>query len=300
MSLERSVEISAVVRKDFFLTFVTPMVMHGKNPTQVAEFRIPSVKGIWRYWWRTLQDEANSILLLEKEETWFGGTTRQKQKSPVSLILQQPLTGNKPENVLPHKSSSFRPKSIGSNQKVVVTVQTFRNDQERFETYDLYFQYMLHLAGMGQRARRGFGSCQWEGHKWENRGMFVTSLKQILEKLGAAQQFEFSISGDGVLKRKKSATTSHPVLSAVWIGEGKATPHEVLKMFGEASHRANRFGNLGSVKQRFASPLWCTVRKIGDLYYPIVTEVQAKDERYSNFKYERDRAEFLRVVGVRV
>ncbi|WP_044895088.1 type III-B CRISPR module RAMP protein Cmr1 [Bacillus alveayuensis] len=299
MSIARSAEISAVVRKEFFLTFVTPMVMHGAKPKEMAEFRIPSVKGILRYWWRTLQDEPRSTVLREKEEMWFGGTTK-KQKSPVSFILKQPVTGNRPENVLPHKSSPFRPKSIDANTTAVITMQTLRKHDEHFELYHLYFQYMMHLAGMGQRARRGFGACQWEEHKWENKEMFAASLKQILEQLGVAEPFAFFNSGDGVLKRKKPATTPHPVLSAVWIGEGKAAPHEVLKRFGEASHRANRFGNLGSVKPRFASPLWCTVRKIGDLYYPIVTEVQTKDERYKNGKYERDRAEFLRVVGVRI
>ncbi|MDE3840931.1 type III-B CRISPR module RAMP protein Cmr1 [Bacillus methanolicus] len=300
MSRDLSIHASAVVQKDFSLTFVTPMVMHGANPSKTAEFRIPSVKGIFRYWWRTLQDETNSTLLLEKEEACFGGTIRQKLKSPVSLILQQPLTGIKPENVLPHKSSSFRPKSMDVNKKVEVTVKTLRKHQEQFDTYDLYFQYMLHLAGMGQRARRGFGACQWDEHQWEKVDEFAHTLKEVLKKLSVHDQFDFSLYENCILKRKKKANTSHPVLSAVWIGQGKETHQEVLRMFGEASHKANRFGNLGSAKPRFASPLWCTVRKIGDLYYPIVTEVQAKDERYTNAKYERDRAEFLRVVGVSV
>ncbi|KZN97407.1 MULTISPECIES: type III-B CRISPR module RAMP protein Cmr1 [Aeribacillus] len=299
MSRDLSIHASAVVQKNFSFTFVTPMVMHGAKRKEIAEFRIPSVRGILRYWWRTLQDETSPEFLLEKEEAIFGGTTNQ-QKSRVSFILQQPITGYKSENVLPHKTSPVSLKSIEANKTAIITMQTLHKHNEHFKLYDLYFQYILHLAGMGQRARRGFGACQWEEHKWGNKEMFTASLKQILEQLGVAQKFEFSISGDGMLKRKKSATTPHPVLSAVWIGEGKSTPHEVLKMFGEASHRANRYGNLGSVKERFASPLWCTVRKIGDLYYPIVTEVQAKDERYTNSKYERDRAEFLRVIGVSV
>jgi CRISPR-associated protein Cmr1 len=300
MSRDLSIHASAVVQKDFSLTFVTPMVMHGANPTQVAEFRIPSVKGILRYWWRTLQDETNPTLLLEKEETWFGGATRQKQKSPVSLMLQQPLTGNKPENVLPHKSSAFRPKSIDANKKVVITMQTLRNHQERFNTYDWYFQYMLHLAGMGQRARRGFGACQWDGHQWGNVDEFAHTLEEVLKKLDVHDRFAFSFNGSCILKRKKKANTSHPVLSAVWIGKGKENYQEVLKMFGEASHKANRFGNLGSVKPRFASPLWCTVRKIGELYYPVITEVQAREDTYTNYKYEKDRVQFLNIVGVRI
>jgi CRISPR-associated protein Cmr1 len=292
---------SAIVETMYKLKLITPMAMHGANAKEKAEFRISSLRGVWRYWWRTLQEEKNHASLLEQEEEWFGGTQVKKQKSPVSLLLPRPLSGSKVESVLPHRTkSSFAVKTISAGQETAVIMRALRRHEQLLETYELYFQYMLHLAGMGQRARRGFGAVQWEEHRWKTVADFAASLQDVLIRLGQSERFQFADSGC-IVKLKGEVHTYHPVLSAVWVGEGQKTPQEVLKCFGEASHRANRYGRLGAVRpKRFASPLWCTVRKIGDLYYPIITEVEADSSVYKQPQYQRERDSFLEIVGVRV
>jgi CRISPR-associated protein Cmr1 len=292
--------VSAIIEKEYSLTLVTPMAMHGANAKEKAEFRISSLRGVWRYWWRTLQEEKNHEALLKQEEEWFGGTQVKKQKSPVSLLLPRPLSGSKGESVLPHRTKSFAVKTIPAGQETAIVMRALRRHKPLLETYELYFQYMLHLAGMGQRARRGFGAVQWEGHHWETVADFAASLQDVLTRLGQNERFQFSDNGC-IVKRKEEVHTSHPILSAVWVGEGRKTPQEVLKRFGVASHEANRYGRLGAVRpKRFASPLWCTVRKIGDLYYPIVTEVKADSSTYKQPQYQQDRDSFLEKVGVKV
>ncbi|MBE2925996.1 type III-B CRISPR module RAMP protein Cmr1 [Anoxybacillus flavithermus] len=290
---------SAICKRSYDMELITPLAMHGANPKQQAEFRIASWRGVLRYWWRTLQEENNNETLLKKEETLFGGTMINKQKSPVAFVLEKKMVSAKKENVLPHKQGTAVP-AIPSGCSVTITMQARNRHEQLVHTYDLYVQYMLHLAGMGQRARRGFGAMQWAEHQWESVAQFSHSLQQILQQLRVSDAFTFSHEGC-VVKRKRDVKTSYPVLSAVWVGKGEKSPQSILVKFGKASHEANGRGDLGRVRpKKWASPLWCTVRKMGDLYYPIITEVKVNDERYTNKNYERQRDEFLKIVGVKL
>ena len=47
------------------LKTITPLLMHGANPREMAESRETSFKGVIRYWWRVLQ--LNSSELLQEE-----------------------------------------------------------------------------------------------------------------------------------------------------------------------------------------------------------------------------------------
>ncbi|WP_077614756.1 type III-B CRISPR module RAMP protein Cmr1 [Caenibacillus caldisaponilyticus] len=297
---------SAVVRQHYSLDLVTSMAMHGASPRKVAEFRIPSLKGLLRYWWRTLQDEPQPSELLKKEEDMFGGTLNPR-KSPVTFFIMERYEETAKVNILPHKPRSEKVPlvpAISKGNHISLIMQTLRTNADQLKAYDSYFQYMLHLTGMGQRARRGFGACQLAEHEWTEVSSFAQSLKNILEKLKVAERFEFMPDKFCILKRKHPPASKHPVIHSVWIGKGMDTADEVVQAFGKASHHANRNGHLGSAgmgnQKRFASPLWCTVRRIGNLYYPIVTEVAAADERYQGPSYEHDRTMFLKSVGVSV
>ncbi|WP_223249753.1 type III-B CRISPR module RAMP protein Cmr1 [Anoxybacillus ayderensis] len=213
---------SAICKRSYVMEVITPLAMHGANPKQQAEFRIASWRGVLRYWWRTLQEEYGNETLLENEEALFGGTMIKKQKSPISFVLEKEIVSSKKENVLPHKQGTNVP-AIPSGCSVAVTMQARNRYEQYVQTHDLYVQYMLHLAGMGQRARRGFGAMQWENHKWESVADFSHSLQDILRQLRVSESFTFSTEGC-VLKRKRNVKTRYPVLSAVWVGKGERSP----------------------------------------------------------------------------
>lgn len=308
MELVLPEKVTALIRKEYSLNLISPMAMHGADPRGNAEFRPASLKGILRYWWRSLQLESNHSKLLASEVLLFGGIeTENKRKSPVSIMILEPIRGENSENLLPHRPKSNndpkrRPvysKTIDKNSRITLYIQTLKGNKDTLTIYENYMNYMLHLTGMGQRSRRGFGACQWEEHKWETPGQFAQSLKNVLTTLHVEQQFSWNNDGPILLKRKSSVHVNHPVLEAVYIGAGKDSVQEVLKMIGKASHIGNPNGNLGSAKRRWASPLWCTIRKIGFYYYPIITEMVTDGGGIKNIaRYEHDRNTFLQKVGV--
>lgn len=73
---------------DVQIKFVTPAFIGGSENRNISEFRIASLKGLLRFWWRVFQDEPNEKSLYEKEKNIFGDTTC---KSSFSIILKQPL-----------------------------------------------------------------------------------------------------------------------------------------------------------------------------------------------------------------
>ena len=48
---------SAIETEGFTLETLTPLFMHGNRRN--LEVRVPSIKGVLRYWWRTLQDSPS-------------------------------------------------------------------------------------------------------------------------------------------------------------------------------------------------------------------------------------------------
>lgn len=301
MNLVRYENGSAICAASYTLNLVTPMAVHGANNKQTAQFRISSLKGIVRYWWRTLQFEKEKQAMLKEEESLFGGTNVGR-KSPVTFFMDQPVTSTVRRSVLPHKNTVKVP-IIGENRSITFTMAVAQHRLEVLEEYKKYVNYTLLLASIGQRARRGFGSVQWQEHRHASIDEYKTALYSALDDLHVTYDRKSGQScllqtGTAGLPTKKMS--KHPTLAAVWSGVQEKNALEVLKKIGHASHIANRYGRLGSAKGgRFASPLWCTVRKMGDRYYPIVSELQSQSIHPWQ-QYERDRNEFLRVLGVDV
>src|SRR5690606_35270971 len=159
--------------------------------------------------------------------------------------------------------------------------------------------YLFHLAGMGQRARRGFGAVQWTEHRWGSVKQFAESLRTVLDRIGVAGEYDWNMSGPCLLKKKTNVAASHPVLYTVYIGKPAESVSEILKRIGQASHVGNAEGSLGRAKNgRKASPLWCTVRKIGGQYYPVITEVRTGRKDDVAGTYEENKKIFLEQLGV--
>ena len=78
---------------------VTPCFLGGANHEEEAELRLPSIKGVLRFWWRALnysqiakgaQKKNNGIIasLWEKEGKLFGTSDSDKDKGQSSLIMR--------------------------------------------------------------------------------------------------------------------------------------------------------------------------------------------------------------------
>lgn len=288
---------SAIDTKQYDVTFVTPVGIHGVDSKKTAEFRASSLKGIYRYWWRTLQTDSKS--LLAQEEAYFGGTSVMKRKSPVTITVKKVLsytvvsTNARPHNTEGREKKAIMP-ALQQNQNATIELRAKKN--QLHDSYIHYWEYVLHVGSFGQRARRGFGSCQW--HTWDSVNEYVASLKNVLQQLGVADAFEWSSSAR-IVKRRRPERVDHPIVENIYIGAPKKTADEVTYAIGVATHEANGDGTLGSAKQRWGSPLHCTVRKIGEQYYPIVTEVTPPKAKQGK-RYEEKRRVFLAQLGVQL
>ncbi|OCS91024.1 type III-B CRISPR module RAMP protein Cmr1 [Caryophanon latum] len=285
---------SAIDVKSYDVTFVTPIAVHGVDSKNTAEFRASSLKGIYRYWWRTLQTDSKN--LLAREEAYFGGTSVNKRKSPVTIVVKKAPSYNVVRtNVRPHNTEKrVMIPTLQKGQQATIELRAKKGQLD--DSYIHYWEYVLHVGNFGQRARRGFGACQT--HTWDSVADYVASLKNVFERLQVADAFEWSSSAL-IVKRRRPERVDHPIVENIYIGAPKKTADEVTYAIGVATHEANGDGTLGSAKQRWGSPLHCTVRKIGEQYYPIVTEVTPPKAKQGK-RYEEKRRDFLAQLGVQL
>lgn len=296
---------SAIETEGFTLEILTPLFMHGNRKN--LEVRVPSIKGVLRYWWRTLQDSP-SKKLIKQETAKFGGITGdQGCRSPVRFRLELSETKMDSSPLLPHRSSKkgYSP-AIGAHQSLRLLMVHLKRDAEFAgedgltlkEEHSLYVRWMLLLSGFGQRARRGAGAVQYEGFQWRTSSDIQNTLRDLLTRLKRDGTFQFPPPESGcLLRRKEKPQNIHPQINAVWVGEPSPSAEKVRERISRAGHRANSGGGLlGSSKPRFASPLHCTVRRVGQGYVPVITEVTSRDMDKDHYRDARNR--FLQILGV--
>ena len=68
---------------EFDIEVVTPMFLGGANTTD-AELRVPSIKGMLRFWWRATC-WIESLEKMKKEEAEIFGSTDQKASFSIQL-----------------------------------------------------------------------------------------------------------------------------------------------------------------------------------------------------------------------
>ncbi|RSK26554.1 type III-B CRISPR module RAMP protein Cmr1 [Bacillus sp. HMF5848] len=305
IDLEQLSKASSKVEKNYDLQLITTLLMHGSELKKEAEVRIPSIKGVYRYWWRSLQHDISAEKLLEMEKQLFGGATSGKEnrgnKSIVTLTNTN-LTDRLQMKVCPHKQTRFSSPGIKSGEEFTINLLVNKKDENSLTMFDSYLQIMFMLSGFGQRSRRGAGALQLKKHNWTTIGDFQSELKNLLTLVKKDVYFTFpSDRAKSCILECQRNTSNHPILTGVWIGRPFENDEIARTSISEAGHEANPGGKkqfLGSAKPRQASPLHGTVRKIGHQYYPIISEViTGKD---MNSKYIDARNKFLDWLGVRL
>lgn len=314
---------SAIRSKSFDFTVLTPLFMHGWQETKVndrgravsnpinAELRGSSIRGVLRYWWRSLQTEGQTTAsLMQKEQALFGGSSAGNEsgsRSPLLLKLssrdQQSLQENKNSaNICPHKSQNMRSLSLVPGRKLRIEMQVLKKDSQAYEPYENYCMFTFMLAGFGQRSRRGSGAIQIDDFNWTNVPAFREALQENVSSLRLEQEFNFQPQQKSCLLERTVKEYTYPRLMRVWIGEAFHSAEEARFKISEAGHTANpgkstqMLGNVG--RDRLASPLLCTVRRIGNDFYPLVSEVSNPHMAKPSYQVQRDI--FLTHLGVTI
>jgi len=315
IDVEELARKSAVKKLEFRTQLLTPLFTHGWQKTQqvngktrntpiAAETRVPSLRGVLRYWWRAVQNENDANRLLEEESKIFGGSSGTSgNKSPVAFKMTN-LSSKNQISLRPHRNETSV-LAIPANAQTIV-VEMMYTPLQKAPTMDYYravMELFFCLGSMGQRSRRGTGALQYEGFRWNSVADFQASLRNVLSDLGVKEQFEFpGVQGEGLvlsLAANRHAY-SRPRLINVWVGKNYNTAEDVREAISRAAstHNGGKNKMLGSaVGGRLASPLWCTVRKIGNGYRPVISELASPNMGRNDYLSVRNQ--FLEDLGVK-
>jgi CRISPR-associated protein Cmr1 len=266
---------------EFNLQTVTPVFSYGSNQNKV-ELRPSSLKGFLRYWYRAALATNDLKKLHESENNIFGST---EEASNFSIRIKDlNKINNESKNInselfLPHKSK-YRQSAIKKDLKFDV-VLTIKNSDYTKKIEDSFLLAIL-LGGIGQRSRRGFGSLKNVDRKFDSKDEF---LRQVKDLLGSLSSKQYKIE-KGKLVMVDSNDFGYPVIKEVIIGKSN-NMEKMLKKIGKATHN-NNHNAIGNGNPRMASPVYVTINKINNKYYPIITKLEAvypeKNYNVSNSK----------------
>ncbi|MCF7859656.1 MAG: type III-B CRISPR module RAMP protein Cmr1 [Candidatus Cloacimonetes bacterium] len=270
---------------------ITPMFLAGADG-KTPELRPPSIKGALRFWWRALYGNLSLKELKETEADIFGGSEKSEGKSLVIIGIKKTLKEKFFFSPVPHKGTSnieaFCP---GGNQEFELYLGLRNNYQIDNRTFNLeklktLFILFSILGGLGKRTRRGFGCFR---------------IKEIDNA-----PFTFEFSEDNILKLIKSVNpefawhsiftnSNYPYLMEVKIGDGTPEYSELLTRIGRATHKPldKNDGSLGYAlgQNRFSSPIYVTTMFNENLYYPIISilnAIDAKGKNLNNTEFQKD------------
>ena len=249
---------------------ITPMFMAGADRRGV-ELRPSEFKGMMRFWWRAIKAEDNIEDLRKKEAEIFGGTGEKEGKSKVKIKIVPESISTGKYWPLPHsgtkkftfdcieKDSAFNIVLMGGEKFLDI----FRNT----------FVVSTILGGFGKRSRRGFGSIEIIEPSEFNFEDFEKEeyIEKILEILNQIEN-RYQIKDSKIVNTKKGG--NYPWIKEIEIGRGESDWEKLLKKIGNASHN-HKNPSLGNASPRMASPIYVSVIKLKDVYYPIVTTLNS-------------------------
>lgn len=164
---------------EFEIEVVTPMFLGGANNTE-AELRVPSIKGMLRFWWRATCGIENLEEMKKKEAEIFGSTDQK------ASFLIQVVNSNNINSMLDLKERGKKFKVHGHNVSIIDYLSYGTHKYERGQgnvyfkqhitpdsSFFLRFQFynnelkddilramyfFIVYGGLGSRNRNGFGS----------------------------------------------------------------------------------------------------------------------------------------------
>ncbi len=172
---------NGIEKRQYECEIVTPMFLGGADPRS-AELRVPSIKGVMRFWWRAVCGIEDIKDMAYWEGEIFGSTER---KSKVSLRIEnidaQPKLDKLPEGKVLVEGKNYRTSIIhylaygfyeykkGSGN---VFIKSFFPTQSRFKVVlqfpkgitmmevalEKSLKAMITYGGLGACSRNGFGS----------------------------------------------------------------------------------------------------------------------------------------------
>lgn len=253
--------------KEFEVEVVTPLFLGGADPGK-AELRVPSIKGVLRFWWRAFHSHLSLDDLKKQESEIFGdaGTAYGKSKTRIRINSTLIYNGKDKQNPLPHKEVKFAFPCFSPTQRF--SLRIFGN-RELFD----FFHLTTILGGFGKRSRRGFGSIKIS----KVHGASFTpasTIEEILSLLENTLAGKFKIENGKIVRAFDSHLQSnYAYVKSIEIGVKYPDNYMgVLSAIGQSSHDNNSdYTGYAKGQKRFSSPVYVSVLKNGNKYRPIIT-----------------------------
>lgn len=159
---------------EFGLEIVTPMFLGSANSTD-TELRVPSIKGMLRFWWRAMRAENDLGKLAKDEADLFGGVKEGQGKSKISISIVESNSLVSSRDLLIIKKdnsgigylfySTFTLKNKGKPilRKYLMPDQNFKlklkgTTKDSLNNALAALWLAIYFGGFGTRARRGAGN----------------------------------------------------------------------------------------------------------------------------------------------
>jgi len=183
---------------EFDIEIVTPMFLGGANTTD-AELRVPSIKGMLRFWWRATC-AIESLEEMKKEETKIFGSTEQKASfflklegvNNIKAIKSNLSSGKKFQpkgktfsvGIIDYLAFGIRDPRNGYTRKHFPSgsqfklIFSFYNDEFKQSILNAFYS-LIDYGGLGAKSRNGFGSLRLTKN-YKNSMRFQGSLQKYL------------------------------------------------------------------------------------------------------------------------
>lgn len=147
------------------LKVITPLYNRGMEDD--VGLKIPSLRGILRFWWRAIKSENNISLLKVEEQKIFGGISGAAIASPVKFRLikesdSKPVPFSKSATSNKAKYLSLGLSSMGSPERLCIESGTYhiamQYPQEIYEELRRSILAFHYFGNLGAKSRNGFGS----------------------------------------------------------------------------------------------------------------------------------------------
>jgi len=254
---------------------VTPLFMSGSDKLE-AELRVPSIKGVLRFWWRALAlGRLDTVKKVRDDESRiFGSAGNDIGQSRIHLRLKLPEnTGQYNDPIL--KYADGEPVGPGARYLGYGVVEAFPNRKKNTKEGQVLRSCMKYpfggilnilikngtreddiksvtsaliamglFGGLGSRSRKGYGSFNLEELKLGNEVIFKAA--NDIEELKKQIEYLFSSYGNKAYP-SLPPYTAHSNCTRIDIAEKGPDPLRLLNSVGEAMQMYRSWGRFGKV-----------------------------------------------------
>lgn len=241
---------------------------------KTAELRPPSIKGMMRFWWRTMNGHLSLNELKKKESEIFGSSGEEIGRSSFSIRLLSTVLNIGNFSPVPHSTKKFQFSGIKPHQSFTMTLTS----QSSSNIADI-FKIASVLGGFGKRSRRGFGSISIARI---NDGEFIQNydLDKFCDLLNSIINDGFKVDNNKIkCKIPAHKESKYPYIKTIEIGKCWENFDTLLKTIGTASHSNDcDYTGFAKGRGRFASPIYVSIVKDNGKYRPIITTLNTAFE----------------------